>query len=430
MSFNLVDAAKGLLSSELVNKASSFLGESESGVGAALSGILPTVLGGLADKSATTEGANVISRMAGEQNQSGILDNLGSFFGSDSGSLLSKGANALSSIFGDKVGGLTSLLSSFSGIKSSSTSSLLGMIAPVVLGFLGKHAATNNLNAGGLANLLSSQKDNISKAIPPGLNLSSIFGNATSNVSSAAKSTVASANHYAEETVEKTGGALKWLLPFLLLALAAAAAWYLFSKGCGKEAEPAAVVGTDSVTKVELVPVAPTTAVGMVDSTGNYVYDLGKMVTIDLPNSAGKLTVGENSTENKLYKFLTDASATIDSVKGNWFEFTNVRFVTGGSKIDSASSAQLKNIVAISKGFPTASFKLGGYTDNTGDSVANIALSQKRSEAVVAELKKLGTSSKSITGAKGYGPQYPIGDNATAEGKAMNRRVALNVKSK
>jgi outer membrane protein OmpA-like peptidoglycan-associated protein len=160
------------------------------------------------------------------------------------------------------------------------------------------------------------------------------------------------------------------------------------------------------------------------------VYDLGKMITIDLPNGAGSLTVGENSTENRLYKFLSDASAKIDTVKGNWFEFTNVRFVTGGSKIDSASSNQLKNIVAISKAFPAASFKLGGYTDNVGDAAFNTSLSQKRAEAVVAELKKLGAGAKSITGAKGYGPQFPIGDNATTEGKAMNRRVAINVKSK
>lgn len=233
-----------------------------------------------------------------------------------------------------------------------------------------------------------------------------------------------------EETNDKTGVGLKWLLPILLLALTAAAAWYL--TGTNKGTEESATPVAEKVTKEELPAAAAATpvALGKIDTSGNYVYDLGKMVTIDLPNGAGKLEVGENSTENRLYKFLSDPTATIDTVKGNWFEFTNVRFLTGGSKIDSASSAQLKNVVAISKGFPKASFKLGGYTDNTGDSVANVTLSQKRSEAVVVELKKLGASSAAITGAKGYGPQFPIGDNGTAEGKAMNRRVAINVKSK
>jgi OmpA-OmpF porin, OOP family len=428
MSFNLVDAAKGLLSNELVNKASSFLGESESGVGKALSGILPTVLGGLADKTATHDGADMVSRLAGEQNQSGVLDNLSGFFGHGSESMVSKGAGLLGGIFGDKVSGLTGLLSNFAGIKSSSTSSLLGMIAPVVLGFLGKHASTNNLNAGGLASMLSSQKDNISNAIPSGLNLGSIFGGAAGQAASVVKPVTAASN-YTEDIAEKTGSGIKWLLPLLLLILAAAAAWYLLGKGCNKPVEEPAIIVKDSAVKAEIPVTAPASA-GKLDTSGNYVYDLGKMITIDLPNGAGKLEVGENSTENRLYKFLADPSAKIDTVKGNWFEFTNVRFITGGSKVDSASAAQLKNIAAISKAFPAASFKLGGYTDNTGDSVANVALSQKRSEAVVAELKKLGAAAKAITGAKGYGPQYPIGDNATAEGKAQNRRVAINVKSK
>lgn len=235
-------------------------------------------------------------------------------------------------------------------------------------------------------------------------------------------------NSLTDQGEEKPGNSLKWLLPILLLVLVAAAAWYLTSS-YNVAAVPATAV-ENSIVKEEIPVVTNKTITGKVDTSGNYMYDLGKMVTIDLPNGAGKLEVGENSTENRLYKFLSDPVATIDTVKGNWFEFTNVRFVRGGSKIDSVSAAQLKNIVVISKGFPTAGYKLGGYTDNTGDSVANVVLSQKRSDAVVAELKKLGAAAKAITGAKGYGPQYPIGDNATAEGKAMNRRIAINVKSK
>ena len=232
--------------------------------------------------------------------------------------------------------------------------------------------------------------------------------------------------HHGEALQTESDSGLKWLLAFLLFALIAAAAWYFTGKGDGKATDEHAVAATSEKDKM---PEAAAVT-GTVDSSGNFIYEVGKMVTIDLPNEAGTLTVGENSTENKLYKFLMDQNAIIDTVKGNWFEFTNVRFETGGAKVDSLSAAQLKNIVAISKGFPAASFKLGGYTDNTGDSVSNVVLSQKRSEAVVEALIKMGAGSKSITGAKGYGPQYPIGDNASAEGRAMNRRVAINVKSK
>jgi len=250
----------------------------------------------------------------------------------------------------------------------------------------------------------------------------------SNDLEGAAKS-AASVPHHGEATKEASDSGLPWLLTFFLLALISAAVWYFMGAGGNKHGEVAATHGSDSTVNAEM-HTATSAVTGTVDSSGNFIYETGKMVTIVLPNDAGTLTVGENSTENKLYKFLADPNAAIDTVKGNWFEFTNVRFATGGSKVDSASYAQLLNIVAISKGFPAASFKLGGYTDNTGDSVANVVLSQNRAEAVAAALVKSGASSTAITGAKGYGPQHPIGDNSTEAGKAMNRRVAINVKSK
>lgn len=428
MSFNLVETVKGLISGEMIEKASSFLGESESGVGKAVSGILPVLLGGLADKSSTSEGAETVARLAGEEQQAGIIENLSGFFGGDTEGLVNKGSSFLSGIFGDKVSGLTSVLSNFSGIKSASVSSLFGLLSPVILGFLGKHAKENNLNAGGLAGLLSSQQDNIGRAIPVGLNLGSVFGS-TSVASAAPVHAASHTAHAVAESDESSHSPLRYLLPLLLFGLIAAGAYYYLGKTNDHDSKDTGHHAT-AVPATEQTSATTAKVTGTVDTSGNFVYELGKMVTIELPNAAGSLTVGEFSTENKLYKFLSDANTAIDTVKGNWFEFTNVRFKTGGAQVDSASAEQLKNIVAISKGFPAASFKLGGYTDNTGDSTGNVALSQKRSEAVVAALKKLGASATAITGAKGYGPQYPIGDNATAEGRAMNRRVALNVKTK
>ncbi|PZP43989.1 MAG: hypothetical protein DI598_15040, partial [Pseudopedobacter saltans] len=54
----------------------------------------------------------------------------------------------------------------------------------------------------------------------------------------------------------------------------------------------------------------------------------------------------------------------------------------------------------------------------------------ERADAVAAAVQKLGVSATQLTGAKGYGPEHPVGDNETPEGKAVNRRVSVNVKAK
>jgi outer membrane protein OmpA-like peptidoglycan-associated protein len=420
----------------MVSKASAYLGESESGVAKALSGILPSVLGGLVNKVSDNDGAGAIAQMAQESHSSGIMDNLAAFTGNEGSSLLNKGAGLLNGLFGGKLDGLTNVLSNFAGIKSSSVSSLMSMAAPAVLGMIGKHAGSNNLGSSGIASLLNSQKDNISAAMPAGLNLSSVLGGLGDNAASTANAAVNTATNYANQTTEKTGGSMKFLLPLLILAAAAVAAWYLFGKGCNKATDEVVADAADTL-KVKTEEVtsgvkdAVVSAAGTLDTlTGNFNYNLGKMISIDLPNGAGKLDVGENSTENKLYKFLSDTNAALDTVKGNWFEFTNVRFKTGGSEITEESMTQLKNMVSIAKAYPAAQFKLGGYTDNTGSSAGNIALSQKRADAVAAMLVKLGANVKSFVGAKGYGPEWPLADNATPEGRAQNRRVAVNVKAK
>lgn len=248
-----------------------------------------------------------------------------------------------------------------------------------------------------------------------------------------------SVNHDEETRVQpdSMAGGLKILLPVLLLCLIAAAVFYM-TKGDGGTAHHGGHGATDSTATHDEHANASMdsheatdihASKGKLDTlTGDFIYDLGENVTIDLPNNGGKITVGKNSTENKLVEFLNDKSAALDTVKGNWFEFTNVRFKSGGAEMAEGSEAQLKNLVAIAKAYPAAQFKIGGYTDNSGDKAKNLALSQKRAEAVAAKAKSLGAAS--IVGAEGYGVQWPIADNATAEGRAQNRRVAVNVKAK
>ena len=54
------------------------------------------------------------------------------------------------------------------------------------------------------------------------------------------------------------------------------------------------------------------------------------------------LQVGEYNTEARLVKFLNDNNALVDTAKGNWFEFTNVKFKTCGAQIADSSLEQFK----------------------------------------------------------------------------------------
>ena len=78
------------------------------------------------------------------------------------------------------------------------------------------------------------------------------------------------------------------------------------------------------------------------------------------------------------------------------------------------------------KKYPDLKIEVGGHTDNTGNTQANEALSQKRAEAVMKYLVDKGAKADLLS-AKGYGPNQPIADNGTADGKAQNRRVELKI---
>ena len=133
--------------------------------------------------------------------------------------------------------------------------------------------------------------------------------------------------------------------------------------------------------------------------------------------------------EDKLVAYLNDSTAKAG--KDVWFDFDNLNFKTGSAEITDSSQAQLQNIAAILKAYPKVKVKVGGYTDKTGDSVANLKLSQDRANAVAAALKKLVANPSQIVGAEGYGSQFAKADaNAPDEERVKDRRISLSVREK
>jgi outer membrane protein OmpA-like peptidoglycan-associated protein len=139
-----------------------------------------------------------------------------------------------------------------------------------------------------------------------------------------------------------------------------------------------------------------------------------------------ELRVPASGMESRLLTYIQTASP-FD--RETWFEFDRLNFEADTAKLRSESREQLANVAAILKAYPHVRVKIGGYTDNSGNPLANLRLSQARADAVAAELRALRVPGSRLS-MEGYGEHHPIADNSTAEGRRRNRRVAIRVISK
>ena len=101
-----------------------------------------------------------------------------------------------------------------------------------------------------------------------------------------------------------------------------------------------------------------------------------------------------------------------------------VNFETGRSALTPDSYAALDEVAAALLGRPEVRVEIGGHTDNTGSRATNARLSLERAQAVKAYLAQQGVAPARME-VKGYGPDRPVATNATADGRARNRRVEL-----
>ena len=99
-------------------------------------------------------------------------------------------------------------------------------------------------------------------------------------------------------------------------------------------------------------------------------------------------------------------------------------FKTGSSKLLKAADVKLNEVVDAAKEYPDVQLDVTGYTDNVGNAQKNLQLSQERANAVTVYLVKKGVAPGRIN-TKGVGADSPIADNATAAGRAKNRRVEV-----
>ena len=166
--------------SQAVDQISQTVGAQPSLVNSAIQMALPALINGLANNAATPQGAESLNS-ALEQHDGGILDNLGGLGGIASailgGGQSSPQLNAggiLGHILGGSQGNVTQQISNQSGLGMGQVAQILMMLAPIVMGYLGRQKQQNGLDAGGLSQMLGQQQQQIQQA-PQGGFLSSIL---------------------------------------------------------------------------------------------------------------------------------------------------------------------------------------------------------------------------------------------------------------
>jgi hypothetical protein len=139
------------------------LGVSESTANTAVQIAVPLILAALARNASQPEGAQALHQAVAEDHDGGILDNIGSYLGNPE---QGNGAGILGHVLGSQRGAVENNLAQATGMDQSSAGSLMELVAPLVMGAVGKTQQQNSLDSTGLANYLEQQQQEGQAAAP------------------------------------------------------------------------------------------------------------------------------------------------------------------------------------------------------------------------------------------------------------------------
>ena len=335
MSFNLVELVTSQFGGPALGQLGALLGEDNSKTESALSAAVPGLLNGITGSAQADGGASLFNAI-NDQDDS-FLDNIGGLLtGSDSGNFMQQGSGILGSLLGNgAMGGLASAISAFTGVGGKSSSGLMGILTPIILGLIKRKLFGGggfNQNAGGLMSLLDSQKDHVQAAMPGGFadqlkssgfmdqmasvggGVSSAAGTTVSNIGNAAGNATAQVGDAAGDAAAAGGGLLRKFLPVAAVLAIGFFGWkFLTGNKTPDVGDAATSAASDAATATTD---AATAAIPSVDVEGT---DVGAAFG-DIFSSASDTVSGitdVDSAEAAIPAF-EDITGKVDGLSGLW----------------------------------------------------------------------------------------------------------------
>lgn len=303
MATNLVTLVLQFLTPEMIGRVATALGLDRSLVQSAINAAVPGLLAGFSGVATQPGGSQKLVDAA--EQETGTLGKFAELLGGGGqSSIIERGSQLLGSLLSARdQSALVSALGQFVGLGQAKSGSLLGMLAPIIMGTVAQQQGPRSLDASSVANLFASQKDNIASALPAdfgkllgGTNLLNALGGAarfTASAPTRAVSAAGNASQRAGAAASTSYNWLYWLIPVLAIA---ALLIYFFAK-------PAEQVAQQSA------PMAQSLMVGGID--------VSKQITDSIANLRSTLEgVTDVTSAQAALPKLQDTTTKVDQVDG------------------------------------------------------------------------------------------------------------------
>lgn len=165
---SLLEGLMGQLGGDALGGLASQIGADKNQTQAGIAAALPLLMGALSRNAAKPEGAQALNSALERDHDGSILDDIGGFLGRGD---TSTGAGILGHVLGAKQQRVEQGISKSSGLGGAATGKLLAMLAPMVLGQLGKAKRQGGMDASALAGMLGGERQAIEKQAPQQMGL-------------------------------------------------------------------------------------------------------------------------------------------------------------------------------------------------------------------------------------------------------------------
>lgn len=447
MAVNLLTHLSDQFTPSVVDQLGQRFGESPAHVSMAIKAIIPTVLGGLAQRTHRLSDAEEIvdflrhttyTKTATPLDISQVSDTA-----AETQDAIASGSSFIERILPTQAERVAVEIARHSQVNRTSALGLMDLVGAQLEHVLGRQSLDNGMTGLNLSTLVGGQVADIRAGVPAGLaalatslGFDKLGGPATGEGQGVTTFTSTPSNPDIPKSplAERERENINWLR-WAMIAVGALILFLIIQK-CRQPQSGTDGVYTDTTARSEPDSKEDTSATARANAAESNGTPVGSIPggpagaaaanaeekrQMNLPGGR-RIRVIANTFNANLAGFLAGKTRPVPRT----FTFENLTFETNSTKITPETQPNVNDLVEIMNAYPSLQINIQGHTDNTGDAIANKKLSLDRANAIRSVLTSAGIAPGRVT-TQGFGAEKPTATNDTEDGRQKNRRIDVVV---